>query len=337
MITLITGAPGAGKSAAVVSMLAMLGKDRPVYVNGVTDLTLDHIPLSDDDLRDWPNKIPDGACVISDEVQRLWRPRGPGTKPPAEVQAFETHRHHGLDFYFISQKPTLIDKNIRDLAGRHVHLRDIGILGRWWYEWPEVSENCATGWKTAPIKKRYKLPKAIFNSYKSASLHVKPIRSFPVMLVVLIVAVLLTLGFGWRAYSIVQAKSHPPSESLQNAIDGKQLESIGGRPRVSKAFKLASFIPVDAAFPESAPAYDELRVVSAMRQVVAGFCSGDKCECRDNQGVVLQMDAAVCAGFVAHGRFNPYLRVSEPAKSGPALSGGSPAPSSAPVVAQVAS
>ena len=330
MITLITGAPGAGKSAALVSLLALIGKDRPVYVNGINELTIEHIPLSDDEARDWPNKVPDGAAVVVDETQRLWRPRGPGTKVPLEVQAFEVHRHRGLDFYFISQGPNLLDKNIRALVGRHVHLRDIGVLGRWWYEWPECADNCSVGWRNAPIKKRYRLPKAIFNSFKSASLHVKPIRSFPWMLVVLFFAVLALGFFGWRTYSIITGKMATPTPSLQKALDGKPLDASGrpsGRGGAGRPFSLAAFIPVDPSFPESAPAFDDLRVVSSMRQVVAGFCADDKCECRDNQGVVISLPREVCEGFVLHGRFNPYLRVTEASKSSSGSSAGSPAPS----------
>lgn len=214
MITLITGAPGAGKSAALVSLLFELSKERQIYVNGIPDLKIPHLPL--DNPASWPDTVPDGSIIVIDEVQNAWRPRGPGTKVPPDVQALETHRHRGLDFYIITQGPNLVDTNVRALVGRHIHLRDVGVLGRWWYEWPECADNCRTGWKNAPLKKRYKLPKKAFELYKSSSLHIKPIRSFPVILIVFAIAVIaLPIGI-YMVYSSVQAKidrAAPPSSN----------------------------------------------------------------------------------------------------------------------------
>lgn len=150
MITLITGAPGTGKSAALVSLLKELSKGRTIYVNGIPDLKIDHQELEDP--TKWIDDVPDGSIIVIDEVQRIWRPRGPGQKVPPDIAALETHRHRGIDFYIVTQGPRLVDTNVRALVGRHVHLRDLGFLGRWWYEWPECADNCSTGWKNAPLK-----------------------------------------------------------------------------------------------------------------------------------------------------------------------------------------
>lgn len=309
MITFITGAPGSGKSSAVVSMLAELGKDRPLYVNGIDDLKIDHLPLTDAEVLDWPNVVPDGSCVVIDEVQRLWRPRGPGSKVPPEIQAFETHRHRGLDFYVLSQKPSLCDKNIRDLAGRHVHLRDIGMLGRWWYEWPETNENCASSWKNAPIKKRHRLPKQVFGQYKSASIHVKPIRSVPWMVLVLGAALLGTAWLAWISYGAITEKMSPvaaPAAMVTTGLGSLKSGSGGSALPSSPAFDVKAFVPVLSAFPESAPAYDGLRVVTVMRQLVGGWCAADVCKCFDNQGIALDLPPSVCSEYVQKGRFDPY-------------------------------
>lgn len=214
MITLITGAPGAGKSAALVSLLLELSKERQIYVNGIPDLKIPHLPLENP--ASWPDTVPDGSIIVIDEVQNAWRPRGPGTKVPPDVQALETHRHRGLDFYIITQGPNLVDTNVRALVGRHIHLRDVGVLGRWWYEWPECADNCRTAWKNAPLKKRYKLPKKAFDLYKSSSLHVKPLRSFPMILIVLAIALIGFVVGSYMIYSSIQSKV-APSAPLPNS------------------------------------------------------------------------------------------------------------------------
>lgn len=205
MITLLTGVPGSGKTAALVDLLSRIAKDRPLYSFGLEGLKIPHEKLEP---AKWHELVPDGAICVIDEVQDVWRARGPGTRPTPDIMALEVHRHRGIDFYLTSQKPRLLDSNVRDLVGRHVHLREMGILGRWWYEWPECSEKVS--WRTAPIKKRYKLPKAAFALYTSASQHIKPIRSVPWILAVFGLAVLTVAGGAWYAVRSIGAKVAPP-------------------------------------------------------------------------------------------------------------------------------
>lgn len=313
MITLITGAPGTGKSNALVSMLAGLGKDRQLYVFGIPDLKIPHVAL--DDPTTWPDTVPDGSCVILDEVQNVWRPRGPGQKVPDHVAKLETHRHRGLDFYIITQGPNLVDSNVRALVGRHVHLRDLGILGRWWYEWPECADNCRTSWKNAPIKKRYRLDKAAQAQYKSASIHVKPIRSVPWMVLVMLVA-LLTVGvMTWKAYGMIQAKVAPAKPaSVQTAKSG----GVGPPPTVqASAAKViddrVDFIPRLAHIPDTAPAYDHLRKV-VNRPVVAGaIFMGDKYRCVTQQGTDAGLSERDCRQWAENRPFDAFTEPPAPA------------------------
>ncbi|MGA0610860.1 zonular occludens toxin family protein [Caldimonas sp. KR1-144] len=224
MITLITGAPGAGKSAALVQLLQEIAKGRAIYVDGVPELQVPHFAL--EDAAKWHEVVPDGAAVVIDEVQRVWRPRGPGQRVPDAVAALETHRHRGLDFFIVTQGPNLVDKNVRALVGRHVHLRDVGVLGRWWYEWPECSESLA--WRTAPLKKRYRLPKGVFGLYKSASMHVKPIRSFPWQLGVAVLAlagVAVGVTMLYRSFSTKLGPA-PLSKAPSVSVAGQSSASV---------------------------------------------------------------------------------------------------------------
>lgn len=322
MITVITGAPGSGKSAALVSLLAELSKSRAVYVNGIPDLKIDHQEL--DDPAAWHETVPDGSIIVIDEVQRVWRPRGPGQKVPDHIAMLETHRHRGLDFYIITQAPRLIDTNVRALVGRHIHLRDIGILGRWWYEWPEIAENCAASWKQAPIKKRYRLPKKIFGQYKSASEHIKPIRSFPWMLVVMLLALLVTGGLAWRSYSVIGERMSPPGASLAVVPGVKPATSVGSPASVAPVAAARAFIddrvdwiPRVSNRPESAPAYDGLRVVAVMPVVAGAICNKTRCKCVTQQGSDAGLSQAECRAWLDNPPFDPYTpRSASPPRSG---------------------
>ncbi|WP_448676460.1 zonular occludens toxin family protein [Delftia acidovorans] len=311
MLTLITGNPGTGKTSALVSMLEELGKDRQLYVNGIPELLIPHVELTEPEK--WHETVPDGSVIIIDEVQRIWRPSGPGQKIPEMIALLETHRHRGLDFYIITQGPNLIHANVRALIGRHVHLRDLGILGRWWYEWPECADNCRTGWKNAPIKKRYRLPKSVFGKYKSASIHVKPVRSFPWMLVVMIAALLTVFIMSWFAYRAINARLHPvapepvpttPNSSLQPARQENQVNTVSSH--VVAPDERVAFIPRLSDRPWTAPAYDEIRRVVAMPLITGAMCINDHCVCFNGSRRLLDVSSAACDEWRIQRPFNPY-------------------------------
>ncbi|MNL12332.1 Zonular occludens toxin (Zot) [compost metagenome] len=320
MITFISGAPGTGKTAALVSMLRELGKDRALYVFGIPELKIPHIAIEDP--TKWPDDVPDGSVIVIDEVQNVWRPRGPGQKVPEHVAKLETHRHRGLDFYIISQGPNLVDANVRALIGRHVHLRELGVLGRWWYEWPECADNCRTAWKNAPIKKRYRLPKSNFKDYKSSSLHVKPIRSFPWMLIVCVLALVALVFMCWRVWSTIISKPGAasilgvgsPAASAPVSPGVKAITSgVSGGAVTEEAPKFIddriAFLPRISSRPETAPAYDELRKVTVMPRIAAGYVMGKVVRCYTQQGTVAQLSEAECRQWLANPPFDPYAEV----------------------------
>lgn len=324
MITLITGAPGAGKTAALVSMLEGLGKDRPLFVHGIPDLTVPHVTLDEPDK--WPETVPDGAVVVIDEVQTVWRPAGPGQRVPDHIAKLETHRHRGLDFYIITQGPNLVHSNVRALVGRHVHLRDVGFLGRWWYEWPETADNCRTGWKTAPLKKRYKLPKKVFGTYKSASLHVKPVRSFPVVLVVLVAALGGVAFLAWKSYATIESKmtGGVPAAltgQLPAALPGQLTTPNAPAPQVPVVVgppdERVAFIPRLSDRPWTAPAYDQMRVVVRVPSIAGGICKGGECVCFTEHGERLDVGPKACAQWMAARPFDPYAVPVKPSVASP--------------------
>jgi zona occludens toxin len=304
MITLITGAPGAGKSNALVALLAEIGKDRPLYCFGIPELKVPHEDLADPTT--WPDTVPDGSAIILDEVQNVWRPRGPGQKVPEHVSKLETHRHRGLDFYIITQGPNLVDSNVRALVGRHVHLRDLGILGRWWYEWPECADNCRTSWKNAPIKKRYRLDKEAQKKYKSASIHVKPIRSVPWMLAVMVLALVAVAVLAWKGYGVVTGKMAPAKPAQVAPIAGSSTSSTKQAEAAPHIDDRVDWIPRVSGRPESAPAYDKLRIVVNMPRIVGGYIQGKTVYCFDQQGRDAGKSEAECRAWIKAPPFDAF-------------------------------
>lgn len=302
--------------------LALTG--RQVFVHGIPDLLIPHEPLVDPDK--WHETVPDGAIIIIDEVQTVWRPRGPGQKVPDHIAKLETHRHRGLDFYIITQGPNLVDTNVRALCGRHIHLRDLGFTGRWWYEWPETCDQCRTSWKNAPIKKKYTLPKKIFDQYKSSTQHNKPIRSFPKILVVLAVAVLFLLVLLYKGYGSIQSKISPTSAPNLSLPPGQSpAPNFKNSPQAPD--EKTAFNPRIAGRPWTAPAYDELRKVVAMPVITGAICLGDICKCYHNDRVIRSVSNAQCSSWAQEPDFNPYV------VDVPSIPSAREGPNSSPVVA----
>lgn len=300
MITLFTGQPGAGKTAALVHLLSELPGDRPVYVDGLEGLTLPHTKC---DASKWHEELPDGAILVIDEVQRVWRPRGSTSKVPDSVAALETHRHNAIDVYCTTQAPRLLDANVRGLVGRHVHIRDTGWLGRHWYEWPECSESLA--WKTCPVKKSYKLPKKAFGLYKSAVDHNKPIRTVPAALYWAIAFIVFALIAGVMAY---RTFSKPVEDLKPAAVAAPGQASSTDAPPPEAVFidDRVAFIPRLSSKPETASAYDSLRTVKVMPMVIGGACMGDKCKCYTAQNTDAGLSAKECRDWIKNPPFNPY-------------------------------
>jgi zona occludens toxin (predicted ATPase) len=264
VLTLITGAPGAGKGLAGVDLVRKLvAEGRPLFVLEVPEenvapvgLKLPHTLLGADQVQRWHELVPDGAVVYAPEAQRIWPARPPATKTPAHAEAVGQHRHRGIDMVLDTQAPKLLDDKVRLRVGRHIHLRDLGIFqGRHWYEWPELGN--PERWKTANIKKKFKLPKGVQELYTSATTHIKPVRSFPPSVIVMAVAgviLLVILGrFGYRVLT---------TGSL--AAPGVQAAPAPARPASSPAPVAGIFAPrspVGQAGP-TFPFYSSGRVVA---------------------------------------------------------------------------
>lgn len=332
-ITLITATPGGGKTAlAVKIMKEAADKGRPIFQLGIPDLKLPYIPTpavkewtemrvdkDDPDQNELPYfTFPENSLIVLDEAQRIFRVRPNGAKVPDHVAAFETVRHTGVTFLLMTQNPAFLDSHIRKLVGQHIHLRDVGLMGRWYYEWPECSN--PDSFSSAPIKKKWSLPKESFPLYKSSSLHIKRRYSIPPTMLMLIACVLVACILGWRMYQSISQKAAPATAVTatgQGASRGaSSAEGIPGVKAVQPAPPsvkssdggeiLAAFVPAVPGMPETAPAYADMRQVKTMPQVVGGACMHGQCRCYTQQGTDAGLDDLQCKAWLAKPPFDPY-------------------------------
>lgn len=322
-IALVTGSPGSGKTALLVDFIDKAAKaGRPIIQVGIPELKVSHIPPPQD-MNDWtelredpdmPGKLlpyftfPENALVVLSEAQRLYRPRAAASKLPDYVAAFETCRHTGVTFVLDTQHPDFIDGHIRKLIGQHIHLIDHGVLGRRHYEWPYLGS--PEQFKNAPIKKPYKLPKHVFDLYKSSSLHIKRNYTLPPAVKVFAALTVALFVGGYFVVDRMKDKFMPETTAkLQAAHDGTPLPTVGQQPTaalVEPATLLMEFDPRVPGRPETAPAYDSLRQVKAMPLVVGCFQTKTKCSCQNQQGLDAGLDDLQCRQWIAKPRFDAY-------------------------------
>lgn len=308
MITLITGTPGAGKTLYTIAEELPKFADRPLFIDGIPDLAIEHQPFPDT-LDKWQDWAPDGAVLVIDEVQRTWRPRGASAAVPPAIAALETHRHKGIDIIVITQHPNLIDQNVRRLVGRHLHVRRVFGWGRAMvYEWDMATDPSRV--KTA-ITRGWSYPKKAYKLYKSATVHTARGQRAPWALWLAVGAFLALPAVGYYAYQRMQTRftgettvSTPETKAGQT--NQPSANAPGGTAALPEEWKQEQFIPAHPHYPESASAYRALRVVVNMPTVAMCLATKSKCQCYTEQGTRLAIDATECRSLAETSRFDPY-------------------------------
>lgn len=327
MIILITGTPGSGKTAYAVDTLLDMAGTRPVFADGIPELKIDHVPCppvsewtheADDPASATGKKIsftfPPNSIVVIDECQRVFRPRAAGRAVPAEVAAFETHRHLGIDFILITQHPSLVDANIRKLVGKHVHVR-VTALGRYLYEWAEVGDPDSRASREIAQRNKYRLPKRAFDQYKSAELHTKHKFKIPTAVYVIVVGLASLIGMGYYLTNKVgdrlkpeggnTAKITAPAGGAPGVSNSPGQPATNGQAKMTNEEYIAAYTPRFEGLPHTAPAYDQ--ITAPQDAPIPMGCierkkTGD-CKCYDQQGNKYQTTQEICKQIMRDGYF----------------------------------
>jgi zona occludens toxin len=329
---LMTGVPGSGKTAHVVDLLAHdpQFKGRPLFQMGIPELQIDHqvVPPVAEwvELRPSPEDpsitlpyfvFPENAVIVIDEAQRVFRPRPQGSKVPPEVQAFETHRHTGVDFILITQHPNLIDSNVRKLISRHLHVL-VNSFGRVLLDWPRIGEVDSRTDRDLATRKRYKPPKRVFSLYKSAEAHTVIKRKLPWQFWLAIGCAVAFLGVGYYTVTRISAKTAPKEPDQESGVlpslptVGAPSAPASAPPVMTKAAYLEARMPRLAGLHHTAPLYDNLTTPADVPWpslcVIVEEWQGrpSRCRCLDQQGNDYGTTDAVCRSFATKGYFKDW-------------------------------
>ncbi|QTD44306.1 zonular occludens toxin domain-containing protein [Ottowia testudinis] len=336
MITLITGAPGSGKTLYCIDKLiqpligtrvsgqdddgASVIHDRVIYSN-INGLLLDHELVDAGWLQSLHENKRPGMVVVFDEVQRVWPNRPHGSKKPPAVEYLETHRHDGIDLILLTQNPQLLDPAVRALIGRHLHMRRVGGIGAAIvYEWDACSN--ALNFKAAFTKTPYKYSSKVFKLYKSARVHTKQTRRLPFAVWMVLFGVIGSLVLWPQLASRLDQRSKPLQASSKAAAplaaaSGPIGSSAGARagkepPMTPEQFR-DSFKPRFASLPHTSSRYDQVTQPTRVPLPAACIQSKSKgCVCWTQDATRMTLPHDQCAAIVANGYFVDFGQPSAP-------------------------
>jgi hypothetical protein len=312
MIYLHTGLPGAGKTLYTLTKVRQraIDEDRRVFYSGIELLKPELFPgweLLDDPAK-WPD-LPDGSILVHDEAQGLYRPRGNGSSVPRHVAEMETHRHKGLDLYFVTQHPMLIDSNVRRLAGEHVHMvRMFGSEVSTAHKWQQTKEQCDKS-RADSIRDTFVYPKEIIGSYKSATVHthkrklpwkVHLLWALPVVGIVCVVGAVMW----WKDAGHIESPAAATEQAAPGQKGGFQRAAAGGgKQHKTTAEWLKEQQPRIAGLPHTAPVFDAVTEPTTAPFPAACVSSASKCVCYTQQGTRLSTPEDLCRQIAETGYF----------------------------------
>lgn len=300
MLYLVTGMPGNGKTLYAVDWLILQMEADAKAVKGgslprsfytdiegfdfdaVEKLTGYRVQPAPDDWRETPK----GSVLVYDEAHRRFPSTGkPGRSEDVRVRDLDTHRHGGYDLLFITQWPSKVHHELRQLVGEHVHLnRAMGLESAGLFRWPRVQADPYDERQREKAEEEiWKFPKDRYALYQSSTLHTashkfKLPKKFWAGLSSLMV-VLLVL---WALWAVV-VKGH------QKGDDSVETEK-GARP---SALALAAPASSVTSLTPGMGSYSAISTEPA--PTLAGCVASEiRCRCFNSDGFQIDMAVQEC-------------------------------------------
>ena len=341
MIYLVTGTPGTGKTAMVVDMILNnvdgLFKmtiedgtvvDRPLYfchIDGLDAKKFKAHELSEEEIQSAPldQIMPQGGILIVDEADYTYPVRPPSQAVPPYIKTLKELRHNGFTLILMVQHPTMIDRYIRQLVAKHIHL-ERKVIGTKRYEFFRCEESLNAAFFTSAVGSPYRPPKEAFKYYKSASQHIKFKKKLHPVFIMIPIGIVFMFYLGvplfskWFGLSNDQTQKQK-SEQQHAKIEEQDVLNVVQPPTLPQQSKFqeaaasvpefseAYYRPRVEDMPETAPVYDGIRAVNRMESVAACIKGRKGCDCYTDLGTKVLIKPETCRDWAENGLpFNPY-------------------------------
>lgn len=314
MLYLVTGMPGNGKTLYAVDWLlrqietdADLVKSkgtipRTFYTDiegfdaaAVEKLTGYRVEPAPDDWRTTPK----GSVLVYDEAHRMFPSTGrPGRAEDPKIRDMDTHRHGGYDMLFITQWPSKVHHELRQLVGEHVHLnRAMGLESAGLLRWSRVQPDPYDERQREKAEEEiWRFPKDRYALYTSSTLHTVshkfriPKKVWGALSTLLVTGLIL-----WGLYAFLVPRSDSKAEGAGAAEGGASLLAPLSPTPVESSPLMAGMQAYASINTESAPS-------------LAGcVASQERCRCFNTDGFQIDMIVQQCRALLAEPLpFNVY-------------------------------
>lgn len=321
MFYLFTGQPGSQKTANMINFVLSdpQFKNRPVYFYNINSCVVPNwTEITEDQLKDWPNFLPEGAVLLIDEAQEIWRPAAWDKTPPIHVTGLERHRQRGFDIIATTQHPMLIHTAVRRQVQQHRHYtKNYGLRSKA-LSW----EKCVNDPDDHFAKKEAEslsgsVPKETYSYYQSTVLNTHKKRIPKKLIYVALGFVVVVAGLTNFALDLL---NRPDQIREQSGIVESVTDAIKPAAPTSSEFKfprdpdeyMKLFKPRIDGLAHTAPIYDELQkpVVSPRTFCVRVHRSdADTCNCYSQQATHLNVGLAMCNKLIDQGLFDHTLKI----------------------------
>lgn len=332
MMTLVTGTPGAGKTLNTIKSVYEEIQKKPYFekkaddgiveqykrqvyccnVNGIdTDKTGFKIL---EDPKKW-HELPAGSILIIDEASDFYpTSKKFGEELEDDIARLRVHRHYGIDIYYITQQPGLINKNIRILCGLHKHYqRNFGGNSTICYENNAVFDTDSKFLRYAEQngaqKSIIKLDKKYFGFYKSTEIDTHksklPWKSLMKYILIPLVLLICTIGY-FVSFLMDKQNAYQDSTTTQVSTSEQQSTSSNnfGFPsnkHISKEEYQQSLRPRLPFIQETAPIFDEVYRPVTYPKIIGCLKSGiedNNCECYTQQLTIYRLPTNICLEYL---------------------------------------
>ncbi|UYZ82000.1 zonular occludens toxin domain-containing protein [Moraxella bovis] len=322
MIRLITSTPGSGKTCLVMEWLLReieKGFYKEFYSNieGIKVAGVRPLPPNADWRELNPDKDPNEPpkLIIIDECQYfdafMKENRSANNRIGKDLS---THRHYGIDIWFITQSTKLLNDYVLENVGEHVHVhrpKKKKTVDVYWWSYCQKSLS-KTAFKDADDKQKWHINENMFPLYKSTSAVTDgkartshKVVSAVTTFVIVAIIILYMLANGMKSYtqmsglstddvaqktqlqdtSVDFIKEQDDTATTQDQQDQQEQEN-------RRVYLLAQDLPQDY----------EIRRTEPMLQVRGVMQMGGKCLAYNAYGDVMTLSPTDCKDYVGTGR-----------------------------------
>lgn len=321
----IDGVPGAGKTLNTIKEVRdRANKEaRPVFYNYITDLSdsLGWEELTDEQIKNWHNDLPEGAILVVDEAWRHFPKWESKKQPPDYVLAFFQHRKKGHDVYLIVQSARVqLDPVVYENTEAHIHFQRVAgssMVKR--FEWNGTVGNPKVASSIAVARVSFqRLDPSIFQLYKSAEIHTHKFRPPIKFLLAIALVIFCFFAIIYNSYKAKQnfdgrdAGSVVASVVGANSSAGTPLESSTASQKAGeKSLSLdpANYKPRIPRMAWTAPIYDQLRQPKSYPRPAACILNKqtNACRCYTQQATPLDVPDKFCRMSVGRSTFDDQI------------------------------